>query len=178
MKIIEILGKKFEEIITPEEIAGRVKEIASVINREYDGREVIFIGILNGAFLFTADLFRHITLKARITFVKLASYEGTSTTGSVKELIGWNEDIKGADVIVVEDIVDTGATLERIVDELRIRKVASVKIATLLLKPGIYKKAIPVDYVGFKVPDNYVIGYGLDFEGYARNLPSVYKMIK
>jgi len=178
MKVIEILGKKFEEIITPEEIAGRVKEIASVINREYDGREVIFIGILNGAFLFAADLFRHITLKARITFVKLASYEGTSTTGSVKELIGWNEDIKGADVIVVEDIVDTGATLERIVDELRIRKVASVKIATLLLKPGIYKKAIQVDYVGFKVPDNYVIGYGLDFEGYARNLPSVYKMIK
>ncbi|NMC42073.1 MAG: hypoxanthine phosphoribosyltransferase [Bacteroidales bacterium] len=178
MKKTEILGKKFEEIIPSSEIDERIRDLASEINRDYAGREVIFIGILNGAFLFAADLFRNITLKARITFVKLASYEGTSTTGTVKELIGWNEDIRGADVIVVEDIVDTGTTLERIVDELKIRKVASVRIATLLLKPDTCKKVIDVDYVGFRIPNDYVIGFGLDYEGYARNLPSVYKMIQ
>jgi hypoxanthine phosphoribosyltransferase len=132
---------------------------------------------LNGAFLFAADLFKRIDLKARISFVKLASYEGTSSSGSIKELIGWNEDIRNKCIIVVEDIVDTGNTLERIVDELVIRKASGIKIVTLLLKPDAYKKDIPIDYIGFKIPNDFVIGYGLDIDGYARNLPSIYTLI-
>jgi hypoxanthine phosphoribosyltransferase len=152
--------------------------MADEINRDFAGREVVFLGILNGAFLFAADLFKRINLKARISFVKLASYEGTKSSGSVKELIGWNEDIKDKQIIVIEDIVDTGYTLERIVGELSIRNVAGIKIATLLFKPEAYKKKIPVDYIGFEIPNDFVVGYGLDYDGYGRNLPSVYTLIK
>jgi len=178
MEKIYILGKEFTRLIPADEIEKRIEEMAGEINRDYRGREVIFIGILNGAFLFAASLFKKITLDAHITFVKLASYKGTRSSGLVKELIGWNEDISGKDVIVLEDIVDTGATLERVLDEIKIRKACSVKVATLLLKPEACKKDIPVDYVGFKIPNNYVVGYGLDYEGYARNLPAIYKMVE
>ncbi|MGQ9619819.1 MAG: hypoxanthine phosphoribosyltransferase [Bacteroidales bacterium] len=178
MKKISVLGKEFTELIPAEDIERRISEMAAEINRDYRGKDVIFLGILNGAFLFAASLFKKITLNARISFVKLASYEGTSSSGSIKELIGWNEDIKEKDVIVLEDIVDTGATLERIIDEIKIRKAGSIKVATLLLKSEAYKNKIPVDYVGFRIPNSYVIGYGLDYEGYARNLPSVYSMVE
>lgn len=139
---------------------------------------MVFLGILNGAFLFAAELFKRINIKARISFVKLASYEGTKTSGSIHELIGWNEDIKHKHVIVIEDIVDTGHTLERIAGELTIRKVAGFKIITLLFKPESYKKKIPVDYIGFEIPNDFVIGFGLDYDGYGRNLPSVYSLVK
>ena len=128
---------------------------------------MVFLGILNGAFLFAADLFKRIDLKARISFVKLASYEGTQSSGTIKELIGWNEDIRNKNIIIIEDIVDTGNTLERIVDELVIRKVSGIKIATLLFKPEAYTKDIPIDYIGFEIPNDFVIGYGLDYDGYA-----------
>ena len=178
MKETQILDKRFREIISEEAIVKRIEEMAEEINRDFRGQEVVFIGILNGAFLFAAELFRRINLKARISFVKLASYEGTRSSGAVKELIGWNEDIKGVQVIVLEDIVDTGHTLEMIVGELRIRKVAGMKIATLLYKPAAYKKKIPIDYVGFEIPDDFVVGYGLDYDGYGRNLPSIYTLIQ
>ena len=128
-------------------------------------------------FFFAADLFRSIDLQARISFVKLASYKGSSTSGTIKELIGWNEDIKNKTIVVIEDIVDTGNTVERIVDELIIRKVREVRIATLLFKPAAYTKDIPLDYVGFEIPNDFVIGYGLDYNGYGRNLSSVYTLI-
>ena len=156
----------------------RIKELADKINKDLAGKDVVFLGILNGAFLFAADLFRHISLQCRISFVKLASYEGTSSSGSIKELIGWNEDIKNKTIVVVEDIVDTGNTLERIVDELVIRKAAEIRIATMLYKPAAYTKTIPLDYVGFEIPNDFVVGYGLDYDGYGRNLPSVYTLIK
>ena len=159
MRETVILDKKFREIISGEDISKRIGEMAEEINRDYKGKDVVFLGILNGAFLFAADLFKKIDLKARISFVKLASYQGTRSSGSVKELIGWNEDIKGMEVIVLEDIVDTGHTLELIVGELKIRKVTGVKIATLLFKPDAYKKKIPVDYVGFRIPNDFVVGY-------------------
>ncbi|MCE5346926.1 MAG: hypoxanthine phosphoribosyltransferase [Bacteroidales bacterium] len=177
MKEITILDKKFVEFIPENDIHKRVGEIAYKINQDYKGKDVVFIGILNGAFLFAADLFRRIDLPARITFVKLASYTGTKSSGSIKELIGWNEDVKGKSVIIVEDIVDTGHTLERIVDEMKIRKVTDVKIAAALFKPDAYTKTIPIDYVGFKIPNNFVVGYGLDYDGYGRNLPSIYSLI-
>lgn len=178
MKEIRILDKTFREFITQEEIQTRIEELAKQINTEMAGKDVVFLGILNGAFLFAADLFRRIEFESRISFVKLASYEGISSSGSIKELIGWNEEIKGKSVIIVEDIVDTGNTLERIMGELSIRKAAEIKIATMFLKPTVYNKKIPLDYVGIEIPNSFVVGYGLDYNGYGRNYPSVYSLIK
>lgn len=177
MKEIRVLDKKFRELIPEKEISERIMKLADQINKDFSGQDVVFLGILNGAFLFAADLFKRIDLQARISFVKLASYQGTSSSGTIKELIGWNEDINNKIIIVVEDIVDTGNTLERIVDELVIRKASVIKIATLLLKPEAYKKDITIDYVGFRIPNDFVIGYGLDYNGYGRNLPSIYTLM-
>ena len=168
----------FKELITEKAILDRINEIARQINNDLTGKDVVFMGILNGAFLFTADLFRRIDLQSRISFVKLASYEGTSSSGSIKELIGWNEDIKNKTIVIVEDIVDTGNTLERIVDELIIRKASEIKIAAMLFKPGAYTKDIHIDYIGFEISNDFVVGYGLDYDGFGRNLPSVYTLIK
>jgi hypoxanthine phosphoribosyltransferase len=178
MKEIHILDKTFEEYLTEETIQKRIEELANQINSELVGKEVVFVGILNGAFLFAADLFRRINFPARISFVKLASYKGTSSSGTIKELIGWNEDINNKTIVVIEDIVDTGNTLERIIDELVIRKAAEVRISALLYKPDAYTKNIPLDYIGFEIPNNFVVGYGLDYDGFGRNLPSVYTLIK
>jgi len=176
MKEIRILDKKFKELLTEKDIQKRIEELAGQLNRDLGGKDVVFLGILNGAFLFAADLFRRIDFPARISFVKLASYEGTSSSGSIKELIGWNEDIKNKTIVIVEDIVDTGNTLERIVGELVIRKAAEVRIAAMLFKPAAYTKDIPLDYIGFEIPNDFVVGYGLDFNGFGRNLPSVYTL--
>ena len=178
MKEIHILDKKFSEYLTEKVIQQRIEELAKQVNSELAGKEVVFLGILNGAFLFAADLFRRIDFPARISFVKLASYQGTSSSGSIKELIGWNEDINNKTIVVVEDIVDTGNTLERIVDELVIRKAAEIRIAALLYKPEAYTKHIPLHYIGFEIPNDFVVGYGLDYDGFGRNLPSVYSLIQ
>ena len=177
MREIRILDKKFREYLTEKVIQDRIEELAKKINSDLSGKEVVFLGILNGAFLFAADLFRLISFPARISFIKLASYQGTSSQGLIKELIGWNEDIKGKTIVVVEDIVDTGNTLERIVDELVIRKAAEIKIAALLYKPEAYTKNIPLDYIGFEIPNDFVVGYGLDYDGFGRNHSSVYTLI-
>jgi hypoxanthine phosphoribosyltransferase len=177
MKEIHILDKKFREFLTEKAIQQRIEEMARQVNNDLAGKEVVFLGILNGAFLFAADLFRRIEFPARISFVKLASYQGTSSSGSIKELIGWNEDIKNKTIVVVEDIVDTGNTLERIVDELVIRKATEVRITAMLFKPAAYTKNIPIDYLGFEIPNDFVVGYGLDYDGFGRNLSSVYTLI-
>jgi hypoxanthine phosphoribosyltransferase len=178
MKEIRILDKDFRELLTGKVIQQRIEELARQINNDLTGKEVVFLGILNGAFLFAADLIRRIDFPARISFVKLASYQGTSSSGTIKELIGWNEDIKNKTIVVVEDIVDTGNTLERIVDELAIRKASEIKIAAMLFKPAAYTKSIPLDYIGFEIPNDFVVGYGLDYDGFGRNLSSVYTLIK
>jgi hypoxanthine phosphoribosyltransferase len=178
MKEINILDKKFREYLTEKAIQKRIEELAMQINTDLAGKEVVFLGILNGAFLFAADLFRRIDFPARISFIKLASYQGTSSQGLIKELIGWNEDINNKTIVVIEDIVDTGNTLERIVDELVIRKAAEVRIAALLYKPAAYCKDIPLDYIGFEIPNDFVVGFGLDYDGFGRNLPSVYTLIQ
>jgi hypoxanthine phosphoribosyltransferase len=179
MKEIRILDKSFREMIPESVITKRIGELAVMINNDYSGKEVIFLGILNGAFLFAAELYKRTDIMSRISFVKLASYQGTKTTGSVKELIGWNEDIKGKEIVIVEDVVDTGHTLDRIIDELRIRKAGKVRIAALLYKPNsfLYKDNIKLDYVGFEIDNNFVVGYGLDYDGYGRNLPAIYTLI-
>jgi len=177
MKDICILDKKFREFIPEETILKRVSEIAEMINRDFEGKDVLFIAILNGAFIFAADLFKNIDLKARITFVKFASYQGTSSSGSIAELIGLNEDLTDREIIVVEDIVDSGDTLEKIVNQLLHLEVKSISVATMFLKPDSYNKKIPLNYVGFGIPPDFVVGYGLDYNGFGRNLPSVYTLI-
>jgi hypoxanthine phosphoribosyltransferase len=141
--------------------------MAVKINKDFEGREVIFLGILNGSFMFAADLFRKINLRARISFLKLASYHGTSSSGDIKELIGWNEDLKHKSIIIIEDIVDTGCTLEHTVNNLIIRKVTDIKIAALFLKTDVYRRNIPIDYVGFDT-QQVVVGC-LDYNGFGRN---------
>lgn len=175
---IQILDKKFREYIPEDVINNKVLELAERINSDFAGKEVIFVGVLNGSFIFAADLFRRIRLRARITFIKLASYAGTSSTGEIRELIGWNEDLKGKSVIIIEDIVDTGVTLEHTVDNLIIRNVKEISIVSLLLKPEAYGKKINIDYTGFEIPNEFVVGYGLDYNGEGRNLPSVYTLVK
>jgi hypoxanthine phosphoribosyltransferase len=178
MKEIKILDKTFREFITEEQIQSRVAELAQKINSDMEGKDVVFLGILNGAFLFAADLFRRIEIDARISFVKLASYKGTSSSGTIKELIGWNEEIRNKTVIVIEDIVDTGHTIERIIGELSIREAKEIRIATMFFKPDACNKKINLDYVGMEIPNDFVVGYGLDYNGYGRNNPSVYTLVK
>jgi len=177
MKEVQILDRRFREFIPEQKIQEKIIELAAQINNDFSGKEVIFVGILNGAFMFASDLFKRIDLKAQITFIKLASYTGTSSSGAVRELIGWNEDLKNKSVIIIEDIVDTGVTLEHTINNLIIRNVREIKIAALLLKPESYKKPVHIDYLGFEIPNEFVVGYGLDYDGFGRNLPSVYKII-
>jgi hypoxanthine phosphoribosyltransferase len=177
MKEVQILDKKFREFITGQQITDRIGELAFKINNDLKGKEVIFIAVLNGAFMFAADLFRRIDLKACITFIKLSSYRGTSSSGSVKELIGWNEELIKRTVVIIEDIVDTGDTLEFTWNDLKERNVSDIKVVTLLLKPAAYRKTIKLDYIGFEIPNDFVVGYGLDYDGFGRNLPSVYKIM-
>jgi len=177
MDEIRILDKTFRKLISEEEIKLRIKELAGQINTDLAGRDVIFIGVLNGSFIFAADIFRQIDFPARISFVKLASYAGTDSSGTLNELIGWNEDVSGRTIIVIEDIVDTGTTIKQIVNDLLLRKASEVRIATLFFKPSSCVESIEIDYKGFEIPDDFVIGYGLDYNGYGRNLPSVYALI-
>lgn len=178
MNEITLIDREFSVYITEDEIQSRVTALAEKINEDLKGRDVLFFGVLNGVFLFAADLFRQITVDCQVSFIKLASYDGTASTGKIKELIGWNEDITGKTVVVLEDIVDTGATLERVIGELRLRKASEIRICTLLFKPEAYTKDIPIDYIGFEIPNNFVVGYGLDYDGYGRNLRAIYKLTK
>ena len=175
---INILDKKFETYLTIEEIHKSIQKIADKINTELKGEDVIFMGILNGAFMFASDLFQRINIPAQITFLKLASYEGTVSTGNVKRLIGINEDIKNKTVVVLEDIIDTGITMESIIKQLSGYEPKAIKIATLLFKPNSFQKDYPIDYIGFDIPDDFIVGYGLDYDGFGRNYSDIYSIIE
>ncbi len=179
-KRIKILDKEFELSIPSSTIQEAVNKIANQLNNDLKNikKEIVFIGILNGSFMFASDLFKQIELPCKITFLKLASYQGTSSTGVVKSLIGINENLRDKIVIVIEDIVDTGETLDTIICQLKGFEPADIRIATFLFKPQAYKKQIPLNYVGIEVPNNFIIGYGLDYDGYGRNLPEIYTLVK
>lgn len=179
-EIIKILDKSFKVSIRKSQIDAVVKGLADQLNKDFENaqHEIVFIGILNGSFMFAADLFRQITFPCRITFLKLASYVGTKSTGVIKSLIGINEVLKDRIVIVLEDIVDTGETLENIICQLKGYEPAAIKVATFLFKPEAYKKDIKIDYIGIEIPNEFIIGYGLDYEGYGRNLPEIYTLLK
>ncbi|MBQ21171.1 MAG: hypoxanthine phosphoribosyltransferase [Flavobacteriales bacterium] len=171
---ITIKDKTFKPYISAEELQTSISNVANEINTHYSGKSPIFIGVLNGSFMFMSDLLKEINLQCTVSFVKLASYEGTTTTGKVNELIGLNEDLEGQDIILVEDIVDTGNTLVKLYEILQNKKVNSIKIASLLFKPEAYHKPYPIDYIGKEIPNAFVLGYGLDYDGYGRNLSSIY----
>ncbi|MCB9195056.1 MAG: hypoxanthine phosphoribosyltransferase [Flavobacteriales bacterium] len=171
---IKLHDKEFRPYIPSEKIQDVIQTLAKRINEDYKDKHPIFIGVLNGSFLFTADLVREFEGNCDVSFVKMASYEGTNTTGTVNELIGLKEDVSNRHLVVLEDIVDTGNTLEKIVDVLKAKNPASLKIATLLFKPKAYQKTIPVDYAAMEVGNEFLVGYGLDYDGLGRNLKDIY----
>ena len=173
---VKLLDKEFKIFIKDNEIQNIVESISTNINK-LQVKNPLFIAVLNGSFLFASDIMRKITLPdAEISFIKLSSYSGTKSTGNVNELIGLNKQIKKRNVIILEDIVDTGNTLEKIIEILKEKKVASYKIATLLFKPDAYTKNINIDYIGKSIKNDFVVGYGLDYDEIGRNLPHIYKL--
>ena len=174
MRLITIKDKQFKSYISSVKISEAVKKVAEKINKDLAGESPVFLAVLNGSFMFASDLMKEINLNCEISFVKLASYHGTSSTGTVSELIGLNQDISGRTVIIIEDIVDTGNTLEKLAEILTSKKVKSFKIATAFFKPSAYTKSMKVDYVGIEIPNDFVVGYGLDYDGYGRNLKDVF----
>jgi hypoxanthine phosphoribosyltransferase len=177
MNNIKVKDKEFAIFIKSETILAAVDIVAQRINKDYKDKNPLFLVVLNGAFMFASDLFKKLSIDCELSFVKLSSYSGTNTTENVKHLIGINEDLKGRHIVVVEDIVDTGITIEHMMEELKKFEPADVKIATLLMKPDKYKKAHAIDYVAIEIPNDFIIGYGLDYDGFARNLPDIYKIV-
>lgn len=178
MDTIQIKDLKFKPFIEEDILESTIAVLAEKINEDYADKEILFVGILNGVFMFAAELFKHITVPAHISFVKVSSYQGTDTTGNVRQLIGLNENIKEKNIILLEDIVDTGITIEEIYNDFLKKEPASIEVCTLLFKKEKYTKNIPIKYVGFSIPNAFVLGYGLDYDGYGRNLPKIYQLDK
>ena len=177
-EIIRVHDKSFRIYITEEKIRKRVREIAETIRHDLNGHEVTFLVVLNGAFIFAADLLREISLeKCQISFLKLSSYQGTTSTGTTRELIGINENLENRMVVIVEDIIDTGCTLDNIISAIKALNPSEVRTACLLFKPDAYKKNKPVDYIGFSIPNDFIIGYGLDYDGLGRQLKDIYQIV-
>ncbi|MCD8318407.1 MAG: hypoxanthine phosphoribosyltransferase [Paraprevotella sp.] len=178
METLQIKDKKIAVSIPEAEILRQVKRVAGEINRDLNGKSPVFLPILNGSFIFAADLMREITLCSRISFVKVASYAGTSSTGEVKEMIGLNMDITGCDVVVVEDIIDSGLTMKHIVEMLERHHPHSISICTLLLKPSNLKVDLHIPYKCFEIPNDFILGYGLDYDGFGRNTRDIYTVVE
>ncbi|HEU4574610.1 MAG TPA: hypoxanthine phosphoribosyltransferase [Chitinophagaceae bacterium] len=176
MATIKVHDKLFETFLPEATIQQRIREIAETINREYAGKKPLFIVILNGAFMFAADLFKSLTVDAEISFIKLVSYRGMTSSGDVITAIGLVDDIFGRDVIIVEDIVDTGKTLTDFLPKLVHQQPASLKIASLLHKPAALRFPLTIDYLGFSIENRFVVGYGLDYNGLGRNLKEIYQL--
>ncbi|MDP4282819.1 MAG: hypoxanthine phosphoribosyltransferase [Bacteroidota bacterium] len=177
MAIIKVHDKEFTPYLTEEEINEQVTRIAFEINRDYQGRKPLFIAILNGSFIFAADLFKKLNIEAEIAFIKLASYKGVKSTGKVITAIGLDAELYGRDVIIIEDIVDTGKTLSQFLPQLEHHNPSSLKIAALLHKPDAIVHPIKIDYLGFTIPNKFVIGYGLDYDGLGRNIKEIYQLV-
>lgn len=174
MSTIKIHDREFVKTIPAEEIAQRVKGVAERINKDYSGKRPLLIGVLNGCFMFVSDLMKNLEIECEVSFVKFSSYQGAETTGNVKQLLGLSESIEGRDVIIVEDIVDTGLTMHKMLETLQEKKPASLAVASLFLKPARLRVPVEVKYSAFEIPDRFIVGYGLDYDGLGRNLPDVY----
>ena len=175
---MRVHDKEFGPYLGMELIDEKIQAIATAMNRDYADKRPLFIAILNGAFMFASDLFKKITIEAEISFIKLASYKGTKSSGQVITAIGLDTDLHGRHVVIVEDIVDTGKTLSEFLPQLEHQQPASLKIAALLHKPEATVYPIRVDYLGFSVPNKFLLGYGLDYDGLGRNIPSIYQLVE
>jgi hypoxanthine phosphoribosyltransferase len=177
MKTIQVKDKKFGLSISHKKIEKAVSQIASQINKDMVGKVPLFLVVLNGAFIFASDLLKKMKIDNEISFVKLSSYAGTQTTSVVRELIGLDEVVKERTVIVVEDIIDTGITMDHIINTLLKLEAAEVKVASLLFKPNAFKKDFKIDYIGIEIANDFIVGFGLDYDGFGRNYPDIYKVI-
>jgi hypoxanthine phosphoribosyltransferase len=176
MSVIQVKDKKFIPYLTAAQVDEQIKRLGKELNNDYEGKNPLFIAILNGSFMFASDLFKELAVGAEICFIKLASYKGTRSTGHVITSIGLDEKLKGRHVVILEDIVDTGKTLNEFLPQLRDQQPASLKIAALLHKPEALKHPITIDYLGFNVPDKFLLGFGLDYDGLGRNLKEIYQL--
>lgn len=177
MPVVQVHEKSFETYLPEDTILRRIKELAAVINKDYAGKRPFFIAILNGSFMFASDLFKQLNIDAELCFIKLASYKGMKSSGNVVTSIGLDEDLYDKDVVIVEDIVDTGKTLHNFLPRLWHQQPRSLKIATLLHKSSATKYNLVLDYIGFDIPDKFVVGYGLDYDGLGRNYKEIYQLI-
>jgi hypoxanthine phosphoribosyltransferase len=177
MSIIKVHDKSFDTYLSEEVIQNRIKEMAAEINRDYAGTKPLFIAILNGSFMFASDLFKQLSINAEICFIKLASYKGMKSSGNVVTSIGLEDDLFGKDVVIVEDIVDTGKTLHNFLPKLLHQQPKSLKIASLLHKSEATEYPLQLDYIGFDIPNKFVVGYGLDYDGLGRNLKEIYQLV-
>jgi hypoxanthine phosphoribosyltransferase len=175
---VKIKDKTFRTSITESEIQQRIKGLAARINEEMKDQHPLFLSVLNGAFMFTADLLRHITIPCEVSFVKLASYQGITSTGKIHEVLGINEDLTGRHVVILEDIVDTGRTMHQMVRSLGTRNPASVDICALFVKPDKIEEPIDIKYAAFEIPNDFIVGYGLDYDQAGRNLPEIYTLVE
>lgn len=178
MKTVQILDKKFALSIDEQTIQKEVTRVANEMNRDLKDKDPIFVSVLNGSFMFTSDLMKQVTIPSKITFVKLASYEGVASTGVIKEVMGLSEDIQGRTVVIIEDIIDSGLTMQRLLETLGTRNPKEIYIATFLLKPGSLKVELDVKYTAIEIPNDFIVGYGLDYDGYGRNLPEIYTLLE
>ena len=178
MGIVKIKDKTFKTSIPEAEILKKVQVVADRINKDYEGRKPVFLAVLNGSFIFAADLMRMITVPSEISFVKYASYAGTSTTGSMKTLMGINQNLEGRDVIIVEDIVDSGFTMAHMIEDLKKKNPASIEICSLLVKPGNLKVDLDINYAVMEIPNDFIVGYGLDYDQEGRNLRDIYTIVE
>jgi hypoxanthine phosphoribosyltransferase len=178
MGIITVHNKQFEPWISAADIEEKVSKLAEQINKDYVGKKPLFIAILNGSFIFAADLFKKITIEAEICFIKLVSYKGTKSTGTVITAIGLDENLNDRHIVILEDIVDTGKTLSDFLPQLYNQQPATVNICSLLIKPDAVQYPLNIKYVGFSIENKFVLGYGLDFDGLGRNLPILYKIVE
>lgn len=178
MDVIQIKDKRFKTFISEKKILKEVERVAADINRDLAGCNPLFLSVLNGSFMFTADLMKCLSIPCELSFVKLASYEGTSSSGKMKELVGLNEDITGRTVVIVEDIVDTGFTMQHLIEMLKARNPERILIATLLVKPDKLKVDLNIDYIAMNIPNDFIVGYGLDYDGLGRNYRDIYTVIE
>ena len=178
MKRITIKDKTFETSMPEAEIKNRVKELAQQMSRDLEGKNPLFLAVLNGAFIFAADLMREMTIPCEISFVKLASYQGTTSTGTIHEVIGINENLSGRTVVIVEDIVESGLTIKRMMEQLGTRNPASVQVCTLFFKPERLQEDLKLDYVAFEIPNDFILGYGLDYDQQGRGLKDLYTLVE
>ena len=175
---IKVHDKYFRKSISYEQLDKAIQNIADQLNEDMKDQNPLFLAVLNGAFMFSSELFKKLHFPCEISFVKLASYSGTSSTEMVRQLIGFDEDIKGRTIIIVEDIVDTGLTMESLLEQLKMMKAAEVKIATLLLKPEAFQGDYKIDYVGLEIPNDFIVGFGLDYNKHGRNYKDIYKIVE